>query len=140
MRYRQQNQRRQHFTLFEVMVVLMIIGMIAAMGGPAVFNRLAVARQRTAQTQVTLLHQAVRDYYLDMDAYPSSLRALVENPGNSKWNGPYLDPPRVPRDPWNNEFHYAYPGQHGDFDIVCYGADGVAGGDGANADFGNWQR
>lgn len=135
----QRRCRTRRFSLLEVMVVLIIIGLLTALVGPAVIKQLGKGKRKTALTQTKLLTNACKDFYLDMDAYPDSLRELIESPGSEKWDGPYLDPAVIPKDPWGNEYHYEKPGQHGQFDIVSYGADGTSGGDGESADIGNWQ-
>ncbi len=123
----------------EIMVVLIIIGLVTALVGPNVMKRIGDARQKTAFNQIKLLSSAVKDYYLDMDEYPQRLSQLLENSGNKKWDGPYLDPAKIPLDPWGNEYEYIFPGQHGAFDIISYGADKSPGGEKANADIVSWE-
>ena len=120
------------------MIVLIILVSLAALVTPAFMRQLEGAKQRTAKVQIGLLSNACKDYYFDVNEYPPNLDALVNDPGNNKWNGPYLDPPQVPKDPWGNEYQYTVPGQSGaDFDIVSYGADGAPGGDKKDADISN---
>ena len=122
------------------MVVLLIIGLVSALVAPQVVKKLAKAKVQTAQAQVRLLKNACKDYYLDMDKYPDRLDDLIQSPGSDKWDGPYLDPPKIPKDSWGNEFHYEKPGQDNrPFDIVSYGADGAPGGEKYNADIKSWE-
>ncbi len=131
--------RRSHFSLIEIMIVVVIIGMILGMVGPNLMRNLGKAKRKTAKNQIALLGNAAKDYYLDMSEYPGKLEDLITDPGNDKWDGPYLDPPKIPVDPWGEPFIYDHPGQHGDFDIYSYGADKAAGGDGNNADIESWE-
>ena len=139
-----QNSRkfvRRHFTLTELMVVIVILVMLTSLAAPMVFRHIRNAKISTAKTQIKLLEQALTDYKLDTGKYPDSdagLQALVENVDETeKWDGPYLKP-AVPKDPWGNDYNYVAPGEHGDFDLSSYGADGVEGGEGENADITNW--
>ncbi len=131
--------KRQCFSLMELMIVLLILGMLAALITPNLMKKAEKAKHNSAKIQIKLLGNAVKDYYLDMDEYPDSLEQLVKDPGESKWTGPYLDPPQIPKDPWNEPYNYDYPGQHGTFDIYSYGADKAPGGDEFNADIGSWE-
>lgn len=132
-------QRQHAFTLIEIMIVVLIIGMIMGLVGPNVLNKLRRAQHTNAKNQIMLLSNAVKDYYLDMAEYPTQLDDLVRSPGNAKWDGPYLDPPRIPLDPWGEPYGYSRPGQHGPYDISSYGADRAPGGTGDAADIGNWE-
>ena len=92
----------------------------------------------TAETQVKLIDYALRSYKLDVGTYPFDLQGLVENIDQSKkWDGPYIKP-KLPSDPWGGEYVYVFPGEHGEFDLLTYGADGQEGGEGENADITNW--
>jgi len=130
------------FTLMELLVVLAILGLLMSLVGPQVLNTLGGAKTKTALIQIRDLEQALEMYKLDVGRYPSTaqgLGALVTKPGGtSGWNGPYLKND-VPDDPWGNAYHYKYPGERGDIDIYTYGQNGTAGGDGEDADVGNWQ-
>ena len=134
--------RRSYFTLTELMVVIVILVMLTSLAAPMVFKHIRSARITTAKTQIKLLEQALNDYKLDTGKYPDSdegLQMLVENTANvEKWDGPYIKP-AVPKDPWGNEYVYTCPGEHGDYDLVSYGADGQPGGEGDNADITNWE-
>lgn len=131
--------RRQAFTLIEIMIVIVIIGMIAGLVGPPLIRKFVEAKRETAKTQITLLKNACKDYYLDMSEFPRDLQDLVVSPGNAKWDGPYLDPPKVPLDPWGQPYQYQCPGRHGDVDISSYGDDRSPGGEGKNADITSWE-
>ncbi len=135
---RDNKRRKRAFTLMELMIVLLILGMLAALITPNFMRRVEQAKHRTAQLQISLLSNAVQDYYLDMGVYPERLDQLIENPGHPRWSGPYLEPPQIPKDPWDEPYHYRYPGQHGRFDIFSYGANKTPGGDQFEADIGNW--
>ncbi|NOY79889.1 MAG: type II secretion system major pseudopilin GspG [Kiritimatiellaeota bacterium] len=133
-------QTRRAFSLIEIMVVLLIIGLVSALVAPQVIKKLNRAKVQTAQTQVRLLKNACKDYYLDMDKYPDRLEDLIQDPGSDKWDGPYLDPPKIPKDPWGNDYHYNKPGQNDrPFDIVSFGADNAPGGEKNNADINSWE-
>jgi len=130
---------RRYFSLMELMIVVVIIGMIAGIVMPNLMKNLGKAQQNKARAQITILKNAAKDYYLDMSEYPRKLEDLITDPGNEKWDGPYLDPPKIPLDPWGESYHYESPGQHGDFDIYSYGADKAPGGKGKNADINSWE-
>lgn len=130
---------KRRFTLIEVMIVLIILASLAALVTPAFMGRLSEAKRRTARVQLKLLADATKDYYFDMNEYPTSLDDLIEDPGSDKWNGPYLDPPVIPMDPWNGEYQFTAPGQENRaFEIVCLGADGAPGGEKKNGDINHW--
>lgn len=129
------------FTLIEIMVVVIIIGLLSAMILPNMFAKVDQATLIKAKNDISKIESAAQMYKLDNFAYPTTsegIQALVTNPGKSTWTG-YLD--SVPKDPWNNPYQYASPGTHnaGKFDIWSYGADGAAGGEGTAADVGNWE-
>ena len=132
------------FTLVELLVVLVILGLLAGLVGPRVLNQLGGAKAKTAAVQIRDLEQAADLFRLDVGRYPSAtegLAALVSRPESAPgWNGPYLRGKTLPSDPWGNTYRYAVPGTHGDIDILTYGADNAPGGDGENADIGNWQQ
>ena len=141
MNFNKTNIRRRNFTLTELMVVIVILVMLTSFAAPMVFKHIRSARITTAKTQIKLLEQALNDYKLDTGNYPETddgLQLLVENVNDDeKWDGPYIKP-SVPKDPWGNDYNYVCPGEHGEFDISSYGADGVEGGEGENADIVNW--
>jgi general secretion pathway protein G len=131
------------FTLIEIMVVVVILGILAAIVAPNVISRIDDAAISRAKTDIRNVESALKLYRLDNFKYPSTeqgLEALVRSPNDPSirnWRqGGYLD--KMPKDPWTNQYHYLYPGQHGEFDVYTYGADGQPGGEGINADIGNW--
>jgi len=139
------NQRRQGgFTLIEIMVVVVILGILAAVVVPRIMDRPDQARITKAKQDIRALEAALNLYRLDNFRYPTTdqgLEALVSKPTSSpepkNWkSGGYLD--RLPKDPWSNPYQYLNPGEHGDFDLYTLGADGSPGGEGINADIGNW--
>lgn len=129
------------FTLIELLVVLAILGLLAGLVGPRVLNQLGGAKSQTAVVQISDLEQAAELFKLDVGRFPTTqegLEALVTKPATANgWNGPYLRK-GLPRDPWGNPYRYASPGKRGDIDIYTLGADNAPGGDGENADVGNW--
>ena len=137
----------QGFTLIELMVVIIILGVLAMWVAPKIMDRPGEARQMKVRLDIQNLETALKLYKLDNGSYPSTeqgLQALVEMPetGNvpKKWKkGGYLEKGKVPNDPWGNDFVYLSPGLKGDFDIISYGADGVPGGEDENKDINNWE-
>jgi general secretion pathway protein G len=136
------SRKQTGFTLMELLVVLAILGLLMSLVGPRVLNQLGGAKSKTAAIQIKDLEQTLEMYMLDTGRFPSTedgLDALVNKPGNAPgWNGPYLKSD-VPLDPWNRPYNYKYPGDHGEVDIFSYGKNGSAGGDGEDADVGNWK-
>ncbi|MDR0458541.1 MAG: type II secretion system major pseudopilin GspG [Burkholderiaceae bacterium] len=130
------------FTLIEIMVVIIIIAMLAAIVGPAVMNKLGTAKSKTAAIQIADLDKSLDLFKLDVGRYPTNaegLQALVSAPPTANgWNGPYLKG-SVPNDPWGNPYRYANPGPNGGVQIMSYGADNAPGGTGENADIVNQQ-
>ena len=131
------------FTLIELMVVLVIIGVLAALIVPNVLDRADDARVTAARTDVNRVMQALKLYKLDNQRYPTSeqgLAALIARPTAGppapNWK-PYLD--KLPSDPWGQPYQYLNPGVKGEIDVMSFGADGQAGGEGKNADVGSWQ-
>jgi len=131
------------FTLIEVMVVVVILGILAAIVVPRVMDRPDLARITKAKQDIRALESALNLYRLDNYIYPTTdqgLESLVQRPSGSnvrQWKeGGYLD--RLPNDPWGHPYQYLSPGTHGPIDIWCWGADGQPGGEGVNADVGNW--
>jgi len=132
----------QGFTLIEIMVVVVIIGLLAAIVTPQVIGRIDTASINRAKQDIRSIESALSLYYLDNFKYPSTaegLQALVDNPGEAiakNWK-PYLR--GLPTDPWNNTYQYANPGERGfDYDVFTLGADGQEGGEEVDADIGNW--
>jgi general secretion pathway protein G len=135
------------FTLIELMVVIVILGILAGLVVPRMMGKPEEAKQLKAKMTIESLETSLRLYKLDTGNYPSTeqgLQALVEKPdtGNVPRNwreGGYLEKGKVPKDPWGNEFVYLSPGVNGDYDIISYGADGVPGGDGKDKDINSWE-
>ena len=131
------------FTLIELMVVVLILGLLVSLVGPKVFNRLKQAKQKAAYAQIELFGTALDSFRLDVGRYPTTsegLQALITMPsGVESWNGPYLRKSEIPLDPWKNPYYYESPGNHGDYDLYSYGADGTEGGEGENRDIVSWK-
>jgi general secretion pathway protein G len=120
------------FTLIELMVVLVILGLLAGLVGTKVIRYIAKAKVTTTKAQIAMLHDGVRQFYIDTNVYPESLDNLVQEPPDvTGWNPEgYLDKTSVvPKDSWGNEYYYYYPGERSTFDIYSLGADGKDGGD-----------
>jgi general secretion pathway protein G len=136
-------KRSRGFSLIELIVVLVILGLLAGLVAPAVINRLIKARRVIAQRQINLFETALDSFKLDVGRYPTTeegLQVLIRNTGNiPNWNGPYLNKIVVPLDPWKHEYVYRSPGQHGEFDVYSLGPDGREGGEGENADITSWE-
>ncbi|WOP16283.1 type II secretion system major pseudopilin GspG [Ottowia sp. SB7-C50] len=136
-------RRAAGFTLIELMVVLVIIGVLAALIVPNVLDRTDDARATAARTDVNNIMQALKLYKLDNQRFPSAeqgLQALVQRPTAppvpTNWK-PYLE--KLPNDPWGRPYQYLNPGVKGEVDVMSFGADGASGGEGKNADVGSWQ-
>ena len=129
------------FTLLELLVVMVIIGLLAAYVGPKYFVQIGKSEVKTARAQIDALEKSLDQYRLDTGHYPTSeqgLAALNQRPANEpKWEGPYLKK-NVPADPWGNVYPYKQPGEHGEFDLYSLGKDGQPGGSGEAADITNW--
>jgi len=130
------------FSLIELLVVIIILGLLAGLVGPRLFSRVGQSKTAAARAQIELFSASLDQYRLDVGSYPASaagIEALVRNPNAPNWNGPYLKKNTVPADPWGKPYLYkCCPGDHGDFDIWSLGADGAPGGDGENADVTSW--
>ena len=129
------------FTLIELIVVMVIIGLLAALVGPRLFPKVEKGRQSAAKAQIELLGQALDQLRLDVGRYPSTqegLNALMTDPGVEGWEGPYLKK-ALPMDPWNRPYQYRSPGTYGDYDLYSYGKDGVTGGEKENKDLTSWE-
>lgn len=134
--------RRAGFTLMELLVVLVIIGLLAALVGPSLYQRIKPAKRAAASSQIQSFMTALDNFYIDVGRYPTTregLGALREEPaGVDGWRGPYLKQ-EVPTDPWGNPYQYRQPGRNGGYEIVSYGADGQEGGEGADRDVVSWE-
>lgn len=135
--------REGGFTLIEIMVVVVILGILAALVAPNVISRIDDAQINRAKVDIKAIESALQLYRLDNFKYPTTdqgINALVNKPADPSirnWRaGGYLD--KIPNDPWGIEYQYLYPGQNSEFDIFTLGADGQPGGEGINADIGNW--
>ena len=131
----------QGFTLLEIMVVVVIIGLLAAIVAPNFIGQIDTASINRAKTDIRGIETALNLYRLDNFRYPSTtegLEALVTNPGETNAPNWRQQLQRVPVDPWDQPYQYAYPGTRGDFDVFTFGADRQEGGEGINADIGNW--
>ena len=128
------------FTLVEIMIVVVILGLLVGLVGPRVIDRFKKAERHTAKAQIEMLATAVDTFRLDMRRYPKELEELIRSSEDSKnWEGPYLKKD-LPTDPWDNPYIYKCPGdERRDYDIISYGADGQPGGDKENADINNWE-
>ena len=129
------------FTLLELLVVMVIIGLLAAYVGPKYFSQVGKSEIRMAQAQIDALEKALHQYRLDVGSYPSTengLAALMVSPNNEpRWNGPYLSK-AAPPDPWGRPYVYKYPGDRSEFDLFSLGRDGQPGGEAESADITNW--
>lgn len=140
-RQEQTTRRRREagFTMIELLVVMMILGLLAALVAPNIFGQASKARVKVARLQIANLGTALDAMALDTGRYPSAsegLGALLDAPsGMGMWDGPYLK--KLPKDPWNHEYVFRGPASGGDYEILCYGADGSPGGDGDNGDISN---
>jgi general secretion pathway protein G len=133
--------RMPGFTLLELLVVMVIIGLLAGFVAPRYFAQVGKSQVKVAKAQIDALDKALDQFRIDVGRYPSTeegLQVLVVAPtGEPNWSGPYLKK-AVPMDPWGRPYLYAEPGTHGDFDLLSYGKDGRPGGNGEDADITNW--
>ena len=130
------------FSLIELMIVMAILVLIATVVGPELWGKFGQAKQKTAKTQIEMLMATLDAYRLDIGSYPSEqegLEALIIDPGNEKWDGPYLRKKLIPKDPWDEPYQYKNPGEDNDIDIFSYGADNKEGGEKENRDVGSWE-
>ena len=135
------SSRARGFTLLELLVVMVIIGLLAGYVGPKFFGQIGKSEVKAARAQIDALQKALDQYRLDVGRYPSTdqgLAVLVTKPADEpKWDGPYLAK-AVPKDPWGNDYQYRSPGEHGEYDLLSFGKDGRPGGEGEDADLTSW--
>ncbi len=136
-----QGRRHAGFTLLELLVVLVIIGLLVGYVGPRYFSQVGKSEVKAARAQIRALEDSLDQYRLDVGHYPSTEQGLaalnVAPAGETRWQGPYLKK-AVPKDPWGNSYQYRYPGEHGEVDIFSFGKDGQPGGASEAADVANW--
>lgn len=141
-RFPERVRGQRGFTLLELLVVMVIIGLLAAYVAPRYFSQVGRSEVRSAQAQIAALRNALDAYRLDAGSYPTTeqgLAALTTRPQNvPRWNGPYLQR-GVPPDPWGKPYQYKSPGEHGEFDLLSFGKDGQPGGSDEAADITSWQ-
>lgn len=149
MQHKPQSKRlsnpQRGFSLIELMIVLVILGLIAGIVGPQALKYLGKGKTQSAKVQIENISAALDMYRLEVGSYPTSadgLKALVAQPSNARgWNGPYLKKGEVPKDPWNNDYQYKRPGSNSQpYDLMSFGADGAAGGEGEDADITLWKQ
>ncbi len=135
-------RKKDGFTLIEILVVIIILGLLSALVAPKFFGKVGKAKVKTAKVQINLLGTALDDFRLDNGRYPTTdegLNILREKPEDLKnWDGPYL-PKQVPSDPWDQPYQYKNPGDHGEYDLFSYGKDGVEGGEKTDKDIVSWE-
>lgn len=133
--------RELGFTLLELLVVMVIIGLLSAYVGPKVFSQIGKSETKIAKAQVEALLKALDQYRIDVGRYPATeqgLAALLVRPADEpRWAGPYLSK-AIPKDPWGHDYLFRSPGEHGDCDVFSYGRDGRLGGEGEDADVTSW--
>lgn len=133
--------KQKGFTLLELLVVMVIIGLLVSYVGPKYFSQIGKSEVKTAKAQIDALEKALDTYRVDVGHYPTSEQGLValfmQPAGEAKWRGPYLKK-AAPSDPWGNAYLYKSPGEHGELDISSSGSDGRAGGKDEAQDIGNW--
>jgi general secretion pathway protein G len=139
---KENRQKEKGFTFFEILVVITIIGLLAALVGPRLFRKISGAKQDAAKAQIEMFGTGLDAFRLDIGRYPTTeegLKALREKPsGADNWQGPYLSK-EIPVDPWRKPYIYKCPGDHGDYDLISYGADFAEGGEGENQDVVSWK-
>jgi len=137
--YKMYNKGQRGFTLVELLLVLVILALIAGLVLPGIIGKAESAKAKAASSQISRIGMSVESFYLDTGVAPSSLDELVQEPsGVTGWNGPYIKNSLL-KDPWGQPYIYKVPGEHGDYDIMSFGADRQQGGEGNNADITSWE-
>lgn len=135
-------RKSRGFTLMELLLVLVIIGLLAALVGPTLYQHIKPAKESAARAQIQNFMTALDNFFIDIGRYPTTqegLGVLRNKPeGAQKWNGPYLKK-EIPADPWDNPFIYRAPGRSGGYEVSSFAADGREGGEGDNADINSWE-
>jgi len=135
-------EKEQGFTLVEILIVLLIVGLLAALVGPSLYQKVNPAKQSTALAQIRNFTTALDSFFVDVGRYPTEREGLevlfYKQDGMSRWTGPYVKK-EIPLDPWDTPYDYRVPGSHGPYDIISFGADGREGGEDENRDINNWQ-
>jgi len=135
-------RKSRGFTLMELLLVLVIIGLLAALVGPTLYQHIKPAKESAARAQIQNFMTALDNFFIDVGRYPTTqegLGVLRNKPeGAQKWNGPYLKK-EIPADPWDNPFIYRAPGRSGGYEVSSFAADGREGGEGDNADINSWE-
>ncbi len=129
------------FTLIELLIVMILLGLLAALVAPKMFQKVGSSKLKVAKAQIGMIGTALDAFRLDVGRYPTreeGMDALRRNPGVDGWDGPYM-PKDVPLDPWGRAYIYVSPGEHGDYDLCSLGGDGQQGGDGENSDVCSWE-
>ena len=132
----------QGFSLIELLVVIVILALLGSIVAVSYWKHIDKSKQQAAKTQIETLETALSSYRLDVGKFPTTSEGLISlrrDPGLKGWNGPYLDE-KLPLDPWENKYQYTSPGDHGPFDLISYGADGLPGGEGINEDIVSWKN
>ena len=135
------NRKQSGFTLIEILVVVVMIGVLAGLVVPKLFSKIGKAKSGVAIQKIAAIDSAISYFRIEYERYPQSLDELVEQPSDipsEKWSEPTIKA-RDLKDPWGNDFIYVYPGNNGAYDLMSYGADGQAGGEKENADITNWE-
>lgn len=119
-------RRQAGFTLIEILVVVVIIGFIASLIAPNLMGRFERSKEEIAKAQIEMLSSGIMSFKLDMSRYPAGLEELIKSK-DPKWRGPYLSKQTLPKDPWDRDYGYKAPGEHGAFDLYSLGPDGTLG-------------
>lgn len=140
---RRAGRRTRGFTLMELLIVLVIVGLLAALVGPTLYQQIKPARQSAARAQIENFATALDSFYIDTGRYPTTQEGLgvlrTRPEGDAVWRGPYLKK-EIPTDPWGKPYVYLSPGRNGGYEIVSHGADGREGGEDDNADIASWEN